>query len=149
MIDVIVIVAKNIKNVVGCRMLDFVLNFFKRENMIVEKIKRDDSIISITVQEEIEARVKAFNAKHLSKRSSNQYHPVIKRKFIYLMALHPNGCMDDICRLTYNGHLERMDFAIYKYSSDKYDPKENFFPGSECVNGTLEGAMKAGIKAYW
>lgn len=55
---------------------------------------------------------------------------------------------DKICRLTYNGDLEKMDFAIYKYSSEKYDPSEFSFPGSNHVDSSLEGAMKARLKAY-
>ena len=39
-------------------------------------------------------------------------------------------------------------FAIFKYSSEKYDPEEWFFPGGEFVDGTVTGAMKAGMKAY-
>lgn len=56
---------------------------------------------------------------------------------------------EKVCRLTYNGNLEKMSFAIFKYSSETYDPNEFFFPGQEYVNGTLEGAMKAGLKAYY
>jgi hypothetical protein len=52
-----------------------------------------------------------------------------------------------ICRLEYR-RKGRWDFAIYKYSSDRYDPEEFMFPGSEFVDGTVEGAMKAGMVAY-
>jgi hypothetical protein len=31
---------------------------------------------------------------------------------------------------------------------ERYDPDEWFFPGSEFVDGTLQGAMKAGLEAY-
>ena len=50
--------------------------------------------------------------------------------------------------MKYNLKIDDWDFAIYKYSRDKYDPEEWFFPGSEFVNGTIEGAMKAGMQAY-
>jgi len=36
-------------------------------------------------------------------------------------------------------------FAIYKCSTDKYDEEDWFFPGSRCVDGTVEGALEAGI----
>lgn len=29
-----------------------------------------------------------------------------------------------------------------------YDPYECFFPGEEHVDGTIEGALKAGMEAY-
>jgi len=53
-----------------------------------------------------------------------------------------------ICRLKYNGEIDNWDFAIYKYSREKYDPDEWFFPGSQYANGTIEGAMRAGLAAY-
>ena len=53
-----------------------------------------------------------------------------------------------ICRLKWNGKMDNWDFAIYKYSNEKYDPEEWFFPGEELVDGTVAGAMKAGMAAY-
>jgi hypothetical protein len=44
--------------------------------------------------------------------------------------------------------MDNWDFAIYKYSDNCYDPEEWFFPGEEFVDGTVTGAMKAGMKAY-
>ncbi len=53
-----------------------------------------------------------------------------------------------ICRLTYTGDMGEWEFAIYKYSRDCYDPDEWWFPGEEEVDGTIEGALRAGMKAY-
>ena len=58
------------------------------------------------------------------------------------------GSVGPICRLEYVGDMKKWQFAIYKFSSERYDPEEWFFPGEEFVDGTVEGAMKAGIKAY-
>ena len=44
--------------------------------------------------------------------------------------------------------MQKWSFAIYKYSDEQYDEEEWFFPGSEHVDGTIEGAMKAGLEAY-
>ena len=44
--------------------------------------------------------------------------------------------------------MEKWSFAIYKYSDERYDAEEWFFPGVGHINGTLEGAMKAGLEAY-
>jgi hypothetical protein len=41
-----------------------------------------------------------------------------------------------------------MEFAIYKFSTGKYDPKERGFPGAEYLDGTIEGAVKAIISAF-
>ena len=51
-------------------------------------------------------------------------------------------------RLKYTGDMNDWDFAIFKWSSETYDPEEMFFPGAEEVDGTIEGAMKAGDIAY-
>ena len=53
-----------------------------------------------------------------------------------------------ICRLTWNGKMDNWDFANYKYSSEQYEPEEWFFPGAEFVDGTVTGAMQAGMVAY-
>ncbi len=44
--------------------------------------------------------------------------------------------------------MKQWEFAIYKYSDGRYDPDEWFFPGSGEVDGTIEGAMQAGLQAY-
>lgn len=77
----------------------------------------------------------------------NQYVLRFKGRFLYLDRDH-HGRHGPICRLTYTGDLNQWNFAIYKYSSNSYDPSEWFFPGSEHVNGTIEGALRAGLKAY-
>jgi hypothetical protein len=59
-----------------------------------------------------------------------------------------SGRFRPICRLTYTGDMQHWEFAIYKYSDECYDPEEWFFPGAEEVDGTIEGAMRAGLKAY-
>jgi len=44
--------------------------------------------------------------------------------------------------------MNGWDFAIFKWSTETYDPDEWMFPGSELVDGTVEGAMRAGLEAY-
>jgi hypothetical protein len=44
--------------------------------------------------------------------------------------------------------MNDWDFAIYMYSDNRYDSEEWFFPGAELVDGTVTGAMKAGMNAY-
>jgi hypothetical protein len=46
------------------------------------------------------------------------------------------------------GSIDNWDFAIFKYSDERYDPEEWFFTGANQVDGTVEGAMKAGLEAY-
>ena len=58
------------------------------------------------------------------------------------------GNQGPICRLTYTGDLNSWEFAIYKYSDNRYDPDEWMIPGIGQFDGTVEGAMKAGLEAY-
>jgi hypothetical protein len=58
------------------------------------------------------------------------------------------GRVGPICRLTYTGAMDQWEFATYKYSDARYDPDEWLFPGSGHIDGTIEGAMKAGLEAY-
>jgi hypothetical protein len=44
--------------------------------------------------------------------------------------------------------MDTWEFAIYKYSDERYDPEEWMFPGAGYVDGTIKGAMKAGLEAY-
>jgi hypothetical protein len=44
--------------------------------------------------------------------------------------------------------MDNWDFAIYRFSGGRYDPEEWFFPGADLVDGTVTGAMQAGMKAY-
>ena len=58
------------------------------------------------------------------------------------------GRVGPICRLRYTGSMDDWEFAIFKYSDKCYDTDEWMFPGSGHVNGTVEGAMRAGLEAY-
>ncbi len=53
-----------------------------------------------------------------------------------------------IGRLEWTGDIGKWSFAVYKYSREAYDADEWMFPGSGLLNGTIEGAMKAGHKIY-
>jgi hypothetical protein len=76
-----------------------------------------------------------------------RYVPRFKGSFLYLDrqdAREPSP----ICRLKYTGCFEGWKFAIFKYSSETYDSNEWMFPGSQFIDGTIEGALKAGMEAY-
>ena len=67
--------------------------------------------------------------------------------FLYLDR-NEYGQVLPICRLRYRSASKCWDFAIYKCSSERYHSDEMWFPGSELVDGTVEGAMKACMRAY-
>ena len=70
-----------------------------------------------------------------------------KGRFLYLDRTD-RGRPSEICRLTWNGKMDNWGFAIYRHSRNSYDSDEWMFPGAGHVNGTIEGAMKAGMEAY-
>lgn len=90
--------------------------------------------------------VSRFNETHLKERG-NDYQTRYQGKYLYLDRKEPSG-ISPVCRLKYAGKMDNWDFAVYKFSSDRYDADEFFFPGMGCVDGTIEGAMKAGLEAY-
>jgi len=53
-----------------------------------------------------------------------------------------------IGRLKYNGTMDKWGFAVFRYSREFYDPDEFMFPGAEELDGTIEGALRAGLLIY-
>ena len=53
-----------------------------------------------------------------------------------------------IGRLEWAGKMDKWDFAVYRYSRDRYGPDEWVFPGNDLLDGTVEEAMKAGHEIY-
>ena len=107
-----------------------------------------ENAISKEIEITINNRVKTFNEKYLPKNAVGHCIANVKGKFIYIHYFYPkNKRLDPVGRLTYNGDLDDMPFAIFKYSSESYSFNE-FFPGQEHLNGTIEGALKAVLKAY-
>ena len=99
-----------------------------------------------TIRTQVAARIATFNQAVL-RDPTVSYRPRYQGTFLYLDR-YDYGQVTRICRLTYTGALDRWEFAIYKYSDERYDPHEWFFPGAEQVDGTIEGAMRAGLAAY-
>ncbi len=127
-------------------------------------------IISDEIREEVIARVDAFNEKHVKPAQPSgmmqllrklgmaspaqtgkpigSYVPRFRGAFLYLDRIGWNGRPSEICRLKWTGDMENWEFAIYRHSRNFYDPDEWMFPGSGHVDGTVEGAMRAGMEAY-
>ena len=102
--------------------------------------------IPVAAREEVLRVIVRFNQEVLAD-SGWRYVPRFKGKYLYLDR-EDFGNVGPICRLEYNKRKRHWEFAIYKYSTDRYDPEEWFFPGSELVDGTIDGALKAGMRAY-
>ena len=140
------------------------------------KVTRDNNnmarkkTISDDIREQIIARVEAFNQAHtrpaeptditrllqglgvLSPTAdtlpAGSYVPRFQGAFLYLDRINYRGKPTKICRLKWTGDIDRWEFAIFRYSREFYDPDEWMFPGAGEVDGTVEGAMRAGMEAY-
>jgi hypothetical protein len=91
---------------------------------------------------------RAARTEHEAKPAAGDYVPRFKGRYLYLDRAGFGGRLSEICRLTWTGDMTGWEFAIYRHSKNRYDPDEWFFPGAEEVDGTLEGAMRAGLAAY-
>ncbi|MCP4542485.1 MAG: hypothetical protein GY832_35645 [Chloroflexi bacterium] len=98
------------------------------------------------IRAQVDTIVEQFNKKELRGRNSF-YTPRYRGNYLYLDR-NNWGRVAHVCRLKYNGAMDNWDFAIYKYSDERYDPDEWMFPGGEHIDGTIEGAMRAGMGAY-
>jgi hypothetical protein len=98
------------------------------------------------IKKQADEIVHKFNATVI-KDADCYYVTRYKGSYLYLDRVK-YGRLGPICRLKYTGDMTKWEFAIFKYSDEVYDPGEWFFPGSQYVDGTLEGAMHAGREAY-
>lgn len=104
------------------------------------------------IQAEVQKLIDEFNRKNFNRKEFKEigitgYSARFKGKYLYLDR-GDLGRPSPICRLKWNGEMNAWDFAIYKYSDNCYNPEEWSFPGTKFVDGTVTGAMKAGMKAY-
>lgn len=98
-------------------------------------------------QEKANSIIAEYNKKTFKKNSGIEYYAVYKGDYLYLN--RKEGKNDSpIARLKYKLKFTDWGFAIFKWSSERYDPDEYMFPGSEHLDGTIEGALKAGNQAY-
>lgn len=98
------------------------------------------------VRQRAEETVDRFNDEHFAD-ADVRYVARFRGAYLYLDR-HDYGNTGPICRLKYTGNFKEWAFAIFKYSSEQYNPDEWFFPGDDKVDGTIEGAMLAGLEAY-
>lgn len=99
--------------------------------------------LSDDVKQQIEEIVQQFNT-----TIDYAYEVRYKGNYVYLDRKSYFGKATPICRLKYTGDMRAWEFAIYKYSTERYDDGDWLFPGSQYVDGTIEGALKAGVEAY-
>ena len=104
------------------------------------------TVIPAQIKQQVEAIVNNFNQQTFID-GQNYYLTRYRGSSLYLDR-YDYGSVTHICRLTYIDSLTHWNFAIFKYSTETYDANDGFFPGAEFIDGTIEGAMKAGLHAY-
>jgi len=98
------------------------------------------------IKKQVDKMVEDFNQTVIN--NPNIYYLTRYRgRFLYLDRFN-YGRSGPICRLEYTGDVDHWEFAIFRYSREFYDPDEWFFTGAGHVDGTVAGAMKAGLEAY-
>jgi hypothetical protein len=102
--------------------------------------------ITQEVQEQVIQIINEFNKKNF--RNKNYAYIAEFKKDILNLKRKENDLVSPIARLKYTGKMDDWQFGIFKWSTERYDFDEFMFPGSEFLDGTIEGALKAGNKAY-
>jgi hypothetical protein len=99
-----------------------------------------------SVRQQVDAIVEQFNKEQL--RSAGVFYIARYRgRYLYLDR-SDWGRVNHVCRLEYTGEVDAWDFAIFRYSAERYDDEEWFFPSAGHGDGTVEGAVRAGLEAY-
>ena len=88
-----------------------------------------------SIKKQVEEIVTRFN-KEVIKDPDQFYVPRYRGRYLYLDR-KDFGTLGQVCRLGFNGKIDNWDFAIFKYSTERYDDDEWFFPGSQLVDGTV------------
>ena len=100
------------------------------------------------IKEEVKRIIDKFNKEQFDDWIEDLcFFPEFKGNILFLKRKE-FGKISPVVRLTYTGDMRKWEFAIFKWSRMQYDPDEDFFPGVQYVDGTIIGAMKAGMEAY-
>ncbi len=91
--------------------------------------------------------VKQFNEKQFSEKKLN-YNIEVEGPYIYFKVAY-DGQLTPILRAIYTGDEKTWKFEIFQSASGKYVSTEEDFPGRKYLDGSFEGAMKAGIETYY
>ena len=97
------------------------------------------------VKAQVTEHIAAFN-RAVVQDPDVSYLPRYRGAFLYLDRCD-YGQVAHIARLTYTGALDRWECAIDRYRAERFDPDEWLFPGAKELDGTIEGAMRAGMAA--
>jgi hypothetical protein len=98
------------------------------------------------VRQQLNQTIDDFNRGELAGSGS---HYVARYRASYLfLDRSDHGRVRPIIRLQYTGKLDAWEFALYRPSLEDYETDVSFFPGERQVDGTLQGALQAGLEAH-
>lgn len=119
----------------------------EEEQQQAKIVEINQKAIPPDIQAEVRKNVSKFNNEIL--RNPRVYYiPHFTGQYLYL-SRWTNDREEPVCRLKYNGETDNWEFAIFKWSSERYDNDDLFIvPGNNYIDGTVEGAMKCGMEAY-
>lgn len=104
--------------------------------------------ISKEIKDQIRQIVKNFNEDELD-LINDFYKYVVEFKGVdVFIKIKKYEKLLPVGKLHFTGNINKMEFAIFKYSSNEYDADENLFPGSKYIDGTVKGALYACNTAY-
>jgi len=103
-------------------------------------------VISDETRKQISKIVQAFNEKELA-GTGVEYSTRYRGKYLYLDR-STFGRKEPICRLEYNGKIDDWDFAIFRWSTERYDGEDWSFRGFYLYERTIESALRVGMVAY-
>ena len=118
----------------------------RRKTAPMAQKQRMPTSIPDEVRTRVMGIVERFNRQNLA-AGECYYVARFRGRYCYLYRFD-YGREGPICRLGYRGEPDDWEFAIFKWSTESYDRDERMFPGSQFVDGTVRGAMRAGIEAY-
>ncbi len=110
-------------------------------------MKRLTIKISEQIREKVEKIVSEFNETIL-KEYGCKFQSQYKGNFLYLLLDEGFANLAPTLRLKFTGDINDWEFAIFKWSSEKYTTDFDFMPGAEFIDGTIHGAMQAALKLY-
>lgn len=90
-------------------------------------------------QSQVSEIVENFN-----KKNKTNFRITFRANYAYLS--HVSYVVTKIGRLQYIDSTNKWSFAVFRYSREFYDPDEFMFPGWELLDGTIEGALNAGME---
>jgi len=99
------------------------------------------------LQIEIDRIRTAFNLRVL-REEELRYVAQFRSGYLYLLYDTPDG-VEPFCRLEFTGDMNRWDFSVYRSTSKRFHPPAQSFAGNAFLDGTVEGALKAGVVAYF